>query len=198
MNCLRSAPLDKTGDALQLNGLKYMVEFQSDLSYLKDPPPGYLYPPVDILGRLDELSVRLQSDFYTNEYDFQVDIFKLVNAAYDGHFVYAPDITLIFSYVRLNSSNFVNGLPDLFQLYSVSPDGIGLPSVYGFQDQVALAGLNSSTYKPSPIIQINGEDVEEYLNHWAIVNGNGLQQEPDANVCIRMTLSIIACPEDTC
>ena len=65
--------------------MKTFLQFQSDISYKKNPPPGYLYPAVDILGGVDELSEKLQSGFYTNEYDLQVDIFKLISAGYDGH-----------------------------------------------------------------------------------------------------------------
>lgn len=47
--CLKSVPLDKDGNALQLAGLKNFFRFQSTLAYLKDPPAGYLYPPVDLM-----------------------------------------------------------------------------------------------------------------------------------------------------
>ena len=38
--CLRSVPLDSQNAPMQLLGLQTMVDFQSTLAYLKDPPPG--------------------------------------------------------------------------------------------------------------------------------------------------------------
>lgn len=144
LQCLRSVPLDLDGDTSQLEGVKAMAQFQSTLAYLKDPPPGYLYPAVDILGGLDEvrsdlfvstvyarvgdfvslvrirltssqLANRLQSNYYANEYDFQNDLSLLISSAYDGHFNYNPDITQIFAFARAE------------YLLSVSEDGTKLP-----------------------------------------------------------------------
>ena len=40
LSCLRSVPLDKSLAPAQLLGLQTMVDFQSTLAYLKDPPAG--------------------------------------------------------------------------------------------------------------------------------------------------------------
>jgi hypothetical protein len=40
LSCLRSVPLDKQNAPTQLLGMQTMVDFQSTLAYLKDPPSG--------------------------------------------------------------------------------------------------------------------------------------------------------------
>ena len=180
LRCLRSVPLDKEGNLLQLAGLKSMVEFQSDLSYLKYPPPGYLYPGVDILGELDAIGERLKSDEYGSEYGYQLELHETIAAAHDGHFSYVPDILQVFLFTRLASDRIMSdGTLDPFSLLSVSDDGVQLPSVYGYSDRFALASPAASNYRPSPIVKINGEDVETWLEKLA--TGNGANQDPDAN-----------------
>jgi hypothetical protein len=120
-SCLRSVPLAKEGDLVQLNGLRAFLEFQSDLEYLQDPTIGRIYPGVDILAGLDKLTSLLEDDFYDNEYDFQLDIFKLFSSAYDGHLSYTPDIVDVFAFGRLISENLNDeGFPAYFSVISVS------------------------------------------------------------------------------
>jgi len=40
MACLQSVPVDVERDVAEIDGLKVLFQFQSDLAYLKDPPPG--------------------------------------------------------------------------------------------------------------------------------------------------------------
>lgn len=65
--CLQSVPLDAEGAALQIEGMKFFAQFQSTLAYLKEPPKGYLYPAVDIVGALDQISDKLAQGKYSNE-----------------------------------------------------------------------------------------------------------------------------------
>ena len=120
-SCLRSVPLAKEGDLVQLSGLRAFLEFQSDLAYLEDPAIGRIYPGVDLLAGLDKLTSLLNDDFYDNEYDFQLDIFKLFSSAYDGHLLYIPDIVDVFAFGRLLSEDLDDqGFPAYFSLISVS------------------------------------------------------------------------------
>ena len=120
-SCLRSVPLAKEGDLSQLSGLRAFLEFQSDLDYLQDPTIGRIYPGVDLLAGLDKLTSLLRDDFYDNEYDFQLDVFKLFSAAYDGHLSYTPDIVDVFAFGRLLNADLDDqGLPAYFSLISVS------------------------------------------------------------------------------
>lgn len=121
LSCLRSVPLAKEDDLLQLKGLRTFLEFQSDLEYLTDPTIGRIYPGVDLLAGLDKLTSMLQDDIYENEYDFQLDIFKLFSSAYDGHLSYTPDIVDVFAFARLQNEDLKDeGIPAYFSLISVS------------------------------------------------------------------------------
>ena len=182
-----------------------MVQFQSTLAYLKDPPPGYvfsrarshftilskayvstrcryLYPAVDIVAGLQNISDSLESNAYTNEYDFQNDISRLIASAHDGHFVYSPDILNILYFIRSDP------------IYSVSKDGTSLPEIYiGLDDVRNMAYSNSSNYTVSPVTKINDEDVENWLNAQAAMFA---QQDPDANY--NLLFPILNCASGYC
>lgn len=166
LQCLQSVPVDVKGDALQLDGILAFANFQSTLAYLKNPPPGYMYPAVDILAELQNLKSKLISNGYTNEFDVQRDIYNLFNSAHDEHFIFYPDIVSIFEWVR--------DMP----IYSVSTDGVSVPKIYASPDMEVLAGLTQADYTPSAITQINGQDVEVFLN--TLANETTQNEDPDA------------------
>ncbi|CAD0107179.1 unnamed protein product [Aureobasidium uvarum] len=121
LSCLRSVPLAREDDLVQLSGLRTFLEFQSDLDYLADPTVGRIYPGIDLLAGLDELTSMLEDDTYENEYDFQMDVFKLFSAAYDGHLSYIPDIVDVFAFGRLQSEDLDDeGIADYFSLISIN------------------------------------------------------------------------------
>ncbi|RMZ02126.1 hypothetical protein D0864_03284 [Hortaea werneckii] len=185
LSCLRSVPLFKDEDALQLAGLKVFLEFQSDLDYYGEQmPPGWIYPAVNLTGSLEELTQKLEDDFYDNEYDFQLDLYKVVSSAYDGHLVYLPDIVGVFQYLRVKdgvdrSSTRSIQSEDLFSLMSVVQGDDELPSVFAYDDLDAMQDEEDAGYTASSIEQINGEDVESWLNSYA--SQNGRSRDPDAN-----------------
>jgi hypothetical protein len=58
--------------ALELvDAMKPYLEWQSTSAFLKDPPPGYFYPPLDIFGKLASIKANLEANVYVNEYTFQ-------------------------------------------------------------------------------------------------------------------------------
>ncbi|KAI7523262.1 hypothetical protein KC331_g18773, partial [Hortaea werneckii] len=185
LSCLQSVPLAKDEDALQLAGLKVFLEFQSDLDYYGEQmPPGWIYPAVNLTSSLEELTQKLEDDYYDNEYDFQLDLYKLISSAYDGHLVYIPDIVGVFQFLRVksiadSSSNDSIQAGNLFSLMSVVQEDDELPSVFAYDDLDAMQGEEDAEYTPSPIEQINGEDVESWLNSYA--SQNGRSRDPDAN-----------------
>lgn len=127
LQCLRSVPLAKEDNAAQLAGLKQFVQFQSDLEYLRERPGG-IFPSVDLLQSLDDLADRLENDEYSNEYDFQLDIYRLFQSAHDGHLSYLPDIVGVFAFMRPDDSespdfSITTGeLNNTFALVSVSSE----------------------------------------------------------------------------
>lgn len=161
-------PLDVRGNKKQLQGVKTLSDFQSTLDILINPIEGYPYPGVDIIGGLDELSDRLDDGSYNNEYDFQIDLFKLIQSARDQHYNYNPDIT---------SSIF--GFSRSISLLSLSKDGTELPQIYSYLDLPALTSSNRTNYTASPIAKINGQPAEDHIRGYA--DANGAAQDPDAN-----------------
>ncbi|KAK6005371.1 hypothetical protein QM012_008150 [Aureobasidium pullulans] len=180
LSCLRSVPLAKQDDLLQLQGLRTFLEFQSDLEYLADPVIGRIYPGADLLAGLDKLTSMLQDDSYDNEYDFQLDVFKLFSSAYDGHLSYIPDIVDVFAFARLQNEELNDeGIPAYFSLISVVTGENNTPDIYAYSDEPALTKSGNADYSPSPVTKINGEDVLAWVNSYA--SQNGRSQDPDAN-----------------
>lgn len=168
--CLMSVPVDQEGNVAQLDGLRELLEFQSNLEYLKEPPPGYLYDGVDLIAGIQKLSKELSLGLYDNEYDFQSAVYRLLASAHDGHLSYTPDIRNVFTLSRISG------------LISLSLDGESLPRVYAYDDFHAILNTvndDISEYTPSPITFIQGQPVDIYFDEQASLYGSS--QDPDAN-----------------
>jgi hypothetical protein len=120
-NCMRSVPNYQEPAISLLNSLRTYLEFQSSKEYLRNPPPGYLLPAVDIDTEFDGIQQKVEASGYESEYDFQVDIYSLLLSAHDGHFSWQGDVFGAFTFVRLAGGN---------GLYAVSSDGVEPPLVY--------------------------------------------------------------------
>lgn len=157
MQCLQSVPLDNVGNIQLIDDLKLYLEWQSNLAFLKNPPPEYTEQAVDLMGELESMKKQITSGGYSNEYDFQLDLNQLFNRAYDNHLTWQPDILAgVLQFQR----------PSGTELVSVSSDGNALPEIFAYRD-LELA-KNDSSFKPSPLRTINGEGVEEYLQKVAV------------------------------
>lgn len=157
LQCLESVPLDKDGNLLLINELKLYLQWQSNLAYLKNPPSGYTEAPVDILTELDKIAERLSADAFQSEYQFQLELMDLIEKGYDNHLAWQPDIVAaVMQFQRTPGT----------ELISISADGRGLPEIFAYRD-VELAN-NDSSFKPSAIRTINGQDVLKYLEAVAL------------------------------
>ncbi|KAJ4289798.1 hypothetical protein N0V90_011129 [Kalmusia sp. IMI 367209] len=152
--CVNSIPLNVTSAKGILWDLPIYVAWQSTLTVLKDPPQEYVdkvQPPVDILGGLEEISADIDAGVIKSEYQFAWRIYSLFGAAHDGHFAYIMDILgYAFQWGRT------------VPLVSVSEDGSKLPAVFAYYDVLGLHFKNIS-YTPSPIIAINDQEVDGFL-----------------------------------
>lgn len=118
--CLQSVP-NKPEPAMKLvNSIRAYAQWQSTLTYLKNPPAGYGLPAVDIMGTFDTIMANVTAGAYQSEYEFQLSISRLIAGAHDGHFGFRPDIFKGFS--------FRNDLAS--DLISVSVDGVQAPKLY--------------------------------------------------------------------
>lgn len=95
-----------------------MIEWQSDLEYLKNPPPDYAYPAVDVMGAIAAVKKKLDTNGYKNHYEFDKDLMETVFfAAHDGHFNYYPLMMSVFSFSYPRA------------LVSFSEDGTSVPVI---------------------------------------------------------------------
>lgn len=78
-------------------------------------------PPIDLVASIQNIKIKLQHDFYKNEYQFQLDLFQTVGRGYDGHLYFWPDLlTGVIAFEKNRRLAIV----------SVSRDGIELPKIY--------------------------------------------------------------------
>lgn len=153
-DCLNTIPLNATSAKQLLKAMPIYINWQSTLTTLKNPPEEYrqkVQPPIDILGGLDLIAADIDAGKYSSEYEFGWSLYTLIQSAHDGHFAYVPDSVG-------NLFNFGRPVP----LVSVSEDGKKLPSVFAFHDVLGMQFKNIS-YTPSPVVQIEGQDVTKYL-----------------------------------
>jgi hypothetical protein len=156
MRCLKSVPVDTEDNIRLIGDLKLYVAWQSDLAYLKKPPPGYTEAAIDIMGEMDSMLKQLELEGYNNEYDFLFDLSTLFGRVYDNHLTWIPDVLHgVFQFER----------PDVIELVSTSADGVTLSEVYTYRDLLLTA--KETSFKPLPVRTINGRSAEEYLQEVA-------------------------------
>ena len=117
-DCLLSAPFNATVASSFLQYWNDTLQFQSTLEYLKNPPPSYQQPAVDVVGSLNNISRRINAGDFKTEYAFEAAVQEVVYAAHDDH--------LILDFGILSAFQFGSPL----RIVSASTDGIQLPKVY--------------------------------------------------------------------
>ncbi|KAJ5542659.1 Interphotoreceptor retinol-binding [Penicillium sp. DV-2018c] len=156
--CLLSMPFESERAVDFLLQARKILEFQSTIDLLKNPPSGYTMPPTDILGGLDTILDNVKSNRYTSQFEMDSDISHLIRTAHDGHLVFQLCSQSIFTYQI--------DMP----LVSISTDGLALPQLYTLDD----AKLQRNGSKAvSPLVSINGTDAATYLELYAA--GQNLQ-----------------------
>ncbi|KID62943.1 Peptidase S41 family protein ustP [Metarhizium brunneum] len=165
--CRKSLPVMQKANLKLLDYLRPYIEFQSTIELLKDPPPEYLLPGVDIMGGMQAMRQKLENNSYESQLDVMTDLHNIFVAASDNHFGYLPGLFSAFRYAR----------PDL-NFRSISTDGFDMPQIFDAQD---LLALENKTYTPSPVATIDGQEVYEFLEKEAMGVPQG-HQDPDAKL----------------
>ncbi|KAE8142768.1 hypothetical protein BDV38DRAFT_234019 [Aspergillus pseudotamarii] len=147
-DCLKSVPVAVEQDKTLIDQLKLLWEWHSETGYLKNTPDTWELGSVDLLGELDKIKENLSS--YDSEYDVQLAINKLTLRTGNFHFNYVPDILQVFYFQRV------------IPVTTVSEDGTSVPETYAVADLVQKDSDDSIDI--SPIVKINGEDTQTYLN----------------------------------
>jgi hypothetical protein len=116
--CLTSVPFNP---AVALRFIKYYndtLEFQSTVELLKNPPPSYQQPRVDLRDGLRIIQEEVEMGAFANQYEFEVALQRLIMAAHDSHLALSAGILSAFSFANP------------WDIVSVSIDGVQAPKVY--------------------------------------------------------------------
>lgn len=161
--CLNSVPVHKDGALKYIDQLVLYLEFQSDSAFKKNPPADYPYVGYDMFAEAQRVRDKVEADGYASEYEWQVDLYlSIFGAGHDGHFIGEMDLL---------SAPFSFSRP--FALVSLSEDGIALPEIKVYDDV-----LETSAKEASSVVQINGQDTQQFTDDWIrSVSGN---QDMDA------------------
>lgn len=151
-------PFNSEAAVALLDSFRPYLEWQSTTSYIKEPPAEYaekVQAPYDFYAEFESIYETAKSNGYANEYEFGFDLYRCFQQTHDGHFVFIPDsVGWIFTFSRTTP------------LVSVSLDGQSIPQVYVYADVLA-ASLGNTSFTPSPITEIDGQDSTEFLLNWS-------------------------------
>ncbi|RFU29719.1 hypothetical protein B7463_g6596, partial [Scytalidium lignicola] len=160
--CLESMPFKSDLAVKFVDEYTKYAQWQSTIEILRNPPAGYLSPATDIQGGLATIRSRAAAKQYKSQYDFDIDLYNLINTANDGHFALFPCSPTTINFGLQTS------------LVSVSSDGVAIPELYTLEDGVALS---HGAKDVSPVILINGIGAEAYVEQ---LSSSQLFQDPDA------------------
>lgn len=146
--CISDVALDSDAAVTMIGVIKEYLDFQTTVPYNEDPPDSYQQSEIDLIGRLDGLSQDVQDGAYENQYSFDVALRAILVGAHDGHLSLDLGVLGLFSWI----------LPDT--IVSVSSDGQEIPEVYAYSD------ILNDVQDASPIVQIEGESVFDYLRSY--------------------------------
>lgn len=170
--CLTSVPFNAAVATRFINYINTTLQFQSTLAYLKDPPPGYQQPAVDVLAELQNIQTNVTTGVYLNQYQFETDLQHLLYKTHDAHLYHTGGITAAFSFLAP------------FSITAASADGKSLPQVYITSDVIKS---QNESWTPSAIKTINGVDAVEYLTRIASLNSfGGIEAHADWNQLFAM------------
>lgn len=148
MACLKSVPISQTDASKTVEALKKMVQFQSTISYLKNPPKGWPHEKVDLLAGLGDIGNKVKS--YQNEYDFETDIASLFAKAHDGHLAFnGMAYAGVFRWRRSGR----------IALVSASQDGKEIPKIWALGD----FNRTNPNFQPSSVTRINDQEIGQFL-----------------------------------
>lgn len=166
--CLTSVPFNAAVASRFLSYYNDTLQFQSTLSYLKNPPTSYQQPAVDLIAGLNRIQTAINEGIFANQYEFEAALQTLVYAAHDGHVDILAGVLAAFSFASPRD------------LVSLSLDGQQAPKAYLADD--LFDSHYFTTFQPSAIKSINGKDATTYLSDFASVNSQGtLEAHADWN-----------------
>ena len=79
-NCISSVMINVQDATQFLDSIVPYLNFQTSLAYLKDPPPSYQKPAVDVLGEIQSVRNNLTSGGFLRQYDFDVALQRIISS----------------------------------------------------------------------------------------------------------------------
>ncbi|CAD6443262.1 9d2e7923-2f4f-4e57-b298-0044821c9a72 [Sclerotinia trifoliorum] len=166
--CLTSVPFNPAVASRFISYYNDTLQFQSTLTYLKNPPTSYQQPAVDLLAGLKRIQTAIDEGIFSNQYEFESTLQTLIYAAHDGHVDMLAGALSAFSFASPRD------------VVSLSLDGQKIPKIYLADDLFDSEFF--TTFQPSAIKSINGKDATTYLSDFASVNSAGtLEAHADWN-----------------
>lgn len=130
---MQSIPFDSKRATAFITELRKYLEFHSTTEVLKNPPSGYLLPPVDLWGDLDHINQLAADNKYANQADFDEAIYNLFSSANDGHLnIKGMCSQQLFAYLTT------------MPVVSVSADGLQLPEIYAARKSILITTVPST------------------------------------------------------
>lgn len=157
--CLQSVPFNPAVASRFISYYNDTLQFQSTLSYLKNPPTSYQQPAVDLIAGLNRIQTAINEGVFANQYEFEATLQTLIYSAHDGHVDMLAGALSAFSFASPRD------------IVSLSLDGQEAPKAYLADDLFESAFF--TTFQPSAIKSINGKDAITYLSEFASVNSVG-------------------------
>lgn len=152
LECLRSVPLQKSAAVKFIDELKPYMEWQSDLAFMKRPPPSFDFPAIDVFDTLERIKDDLLADHYQDEHSWQQDLFlRVFGRAHNGHLYLLQD-------VLTNAVEWERP----FTLVTVVDEQQNISMLKTYDDMLAIPGQTSY------ISHINGVSAEKFLLHLAM------------------------------
>lgn len=145
------------------------LQFHTTPAYLKNPPPSYQQPAIDLFQELEQLQRDVDNSVFHNQYDFEARLQNLIYSTHDAHLELVSGILAAFTFASP------------YGIVSVSSDGKELPKVYITNDLLESQG-NESDWDASAIRLVDGQNAAEYLAQFAALNAiGGLEPHADWN-----------------
>ncbi|KAL9088905.1 MAG: hypothetical protein Q9165_005962 [Trypethelium subeluteriae] len=157
LKCLQSSTFDNQLASAFLEEYGKYLEFQTTLSYLKNPPAEHPYPATDLVAGLNNLKRRVSSQSFSSQYAFEIALTELINTAHEGHLGPPSCVSPAIQFQRQVS------------LVSVSEDGVKLPQVFVLEGaEKNTPNIRKLKVSQSNVVKINGQDVVKFLERDAL------------------------------
>ena len=158
--CLVSVPFNAGVATRFLQYYNDTLQFHTTSAYLKNPPPSYQQPSIDLFEELGQFQQDIDHGVFQNQYAFEAPLQNVIFATHDSHLELVAGVLAAFTFASP------------YDIVSVSSDGKELPKVYVTNDLIESQGSESG-WQASAVSSINGQDTAEYLAQFAALNAQG-------------------------